>query len=200
VKEHRAALVTAALTLVQAWVVAGKPRFVKGRIGSFEEWSAMMGGILETAGIDGMLGNVSTMNEDADAESRMFEHFVRCWWDAYRDRTQVASDLQDLCQQLELLEDRIADATEIGRTRRLGKLLSLCKDRVFLHYKIKADGYDRKGRAQYRLEDMSGESKPLPKPAPDDGVGVHESWGKYLKPSFHETKSDTEFEDDPFQQ
>src|SRR5262249_24939321 len=54
--ENRGKLVWAAFTLVQNWIAKGKPEGL-ARIGSFESWSATMGGILGAAGVTGFLGN-----------------------------------------------------------------------------------------------------------------------------------------------
>lgn len=77
-KQHRAELVSAALTLVRAWFVAGQPQNAAGRkMGSFEQWGGMVGGILDTAGVDGFLGNLLEWRSESDYE-RAF------WLDHYR--------------------------------------------------------------------------------------------------------------------
>lgn len=52
--EHRAELLSAVLVLIRSWVVAGRP---SGRadMGSFEQWSRTVGGILAHAGVPGFL-------------------------------------------------------------------------------------------------------------------------------------------------
>jgi hypothetical protein len=52
--EHRAELLGAVLTLIRAWVLAGRPSGV-ATFGSFETWSRTIGGILEHAGVPGFL-------------------------------------------------------------------------------------------------------------------------------------------------
>jgi hypothetical protein len=54
VRDHRAALVEAALTIIQAWVCAGMPKGSKSKA-SFEGWAAVLSGILENAGVEGFL-------------------------------------------------------------------------------------------------------------------------------------------------
>jgi len=53
-RENRSQLVTAALTLVQNWVDQGMPSGSKSKA-SFETWSTVMSGILESNGIEGFL-------------------------------------------------------------------------------------------------------------------------------------------------
>jgi len=54
VRENRGKLVAAVLVLVRAWQAVGSPRSSQ-RLGSYEPWSAVVGGILDTAGIPGFL-------------------------------------------------------------------------------------------------------------------------------------------------
>jgi hypothetical protein len=61
-QENRSALVHAALTLIQAWIAAGRPLH-ETRLGSFEKWSEVMGGVLKVAGIPGFLGNLNELYE-----------------------------------------------------------------------------------------------------------------------------------------
>src|SRR5262249_41891167 len=55
-KQHRAELVHAALALVRAWWVAGRPSG-EATLATFEAWSHVVGGILKVAGVGGFLGN-----------------------------------------------------------------------------------------------------------------------------------------------
>jgi putative DNA primase/helicase len=55
VHTHRATLVWASLTLVQAWLAAGRPYPGVKPLGSYESWSRTIGGILQVAEIGGFL-------------------------------------------------------------------------------------------------------------------------------------------------
>ena len=69
VRHEHGRLVWALLTLVQAWIAAGRP---KGGVtlGSFESWARIIGGILEVAEIPGFLQNRAEVYEQSDAEGR----------------------------------------------------------------------------------------------------------------------------------
>ncbi|MEE8384368.1 MAG: bifunctional DNA primase/polymerase, partial [Dehalococcoidia bacterium] len=54
---HRHELVWAILVLTQNWIARGMPRWTGRPLGSFESWSRVVGGILQTAGIGGFLAN-----------------------------------------------------------------------------------------------------------------------------------------------
>ena len=66
---NRSRLVWAALTLIRAWIVAGRPESNR-TLGMFECWAKVMGGILDVAGIPGFLGNLADFYEKSDAERR----------------------------------------------------------------------------------------------------------------------------------
>ena len=73
IKSHHLELVTAILTLVQAWVAAGHPLYVEKSLMSFESWSQVIGGILQVAKIPGFLTNLHLTQKYADDETSGFE-------------------------------------------------------------------------------------------------------------------------------
>ncbi len=79
VRENRALLLIALLTLVRAWYAAGKPSVPVRALGSFEAWSRAMAGILEHAGVTGFLCNQDSLYEEADEEAVEWEDFIRQW-------------------------------------------------------------------------------------------------------------------------
>jgi len=81
VGEHRARLVRAALTLVRAWVVAGRPSMGCATWGSFESWSSLIPPVLVFAGAaNPMLARAEVAGiEDQDkvALSLVLQHWPR---------------------------------------------------------------------------------------------------------------------------
>jgi hypothetical protein len=66
---NRGKIVAALLTMARAWIVAGRPGGNNPRLGSFEAWCDVVGGILQHAGLNGFLGNLAEMHRDtADGE------------------------------------------------------------------------------------------------------------------------------------
>jgi hypothetical protein len=55
-----------------------------------QEWAEMLGGVLATAEITGMLANRSQLLEEADEESRHVRDFLAAWWSQY-GRTPVST-------------------------------------------------------------------------------------------------------------
>ncbi|AZQ39655.1 hypothetical protein EJ357_44655 [Streptomyces cyaneochromogenes] len=77
-REHRSELLTAVLTLIRAWYVAGCP-FRPGAesFGSFGKWERTVGGILQTAGQTGFLEGLRAKREESDfAGSAWLEHLA----------------------------------------------------------------------------------------------------------------------------
>lgn len=76
VRTNRGQLVWAGLTLIQAWIAAGKPAGIE-ILASYEPWSQVMGGILSVAGIEGFLENRGELKEVAADEDGPIKIFVQ---------------------------------------------------------------------------------------------------------------------------
>ncbi len=69
IKSERVRLQTAAFTLARAWFAAGcpEPQAVPP-LGGFESWRKLIGGVLEFAGVSGLLQNRSTVDQRGQAD------------------------------------------------------------------------------------------------------------------------------------
>ena len=76
VAENRGRLITALLTLVRHWWVIGCPQPATARLGSFEDWCRIVGGVLEATGVTGFLGNVDQLLERADQDRAEWQVFL----------------------------------------------------------------------------------------------------------------------------
>lgn len=74
---HRGELLAALLALARSWFVAGCPQPDVTPVGSFEDWTTIVGGILQHAGVEGFLANSSQLYKQADAESIQWEAFLK---------------------------------------------------------------------------------------------------------------------------
>jgi len=151
VMQQRPALVRSALVLIQAWVAAGRLRS-DARLGSFESWAAVMGGILEVAGVPGFLSNLSSFYEDADEEGSMWREFTQVWWEKFVDKQVRVAELNELCGDRNLMEPvRLRDGKDGDSLRaqqtRLGKALRQARDRVYGDMRI-ALVSDRKNKGK----------------------------------------------------
>lgn len=131
--DHRGDLVAAALTLIQDWVVKGMPHATV-RLGSFERWAAVIGGILETAGISGFLTNLDEFYEAADMEGAIWRQFVATWWLKYQSTAVGASDLFDLAATVDGFD--FGKGGDRSQKVSFGVQLTRQRDRVFDEYRI----------------------------------------------------------------
>ena len=129
VRANRARLVAAGLSLCQAWIAAGKPRGAR-MIGSYEEWAAVLGGILEVAGVPGFLSNIDELIAISDSEGATWRPFIQAWWDRFGSAEVGVNDLH----QVALHTDPpfpLGDGSERSQRTRLGTVLAKMRDRVF---------------------------------------------------------------------
>lgn len=126
-QQNRAELVWAALVLIRAWIVAGRP-MGSIRLGMFEPWSEVMGGILTVAGIDGFLGNLDEFYAASDQEGAETRAFIEGWWDRHGSLEVTAGDLWDLAKESDLF---LGNGTERSQRIKLGRLIVGMRDRVF---------------------------------------------------------------------
>jgi putative DNA primase/helicase len=148
---HRSELVTATLTMVRGWLVAGAPLVEHPPIGSFESWAAVLAGVLGTAGIKGFLTNYKDVYEAASSEVGEWVDFVEAWFDVHGGQPVLVKDLCALAHQKELLPDVLGDGMDTSQRTRLGNALASRRGRIFGGYQIHFDGRSKHG-TQYRLK------------------------------------------------
>ena len=130
VGEHRGELMQAILTLIQAWVAAGQPRGQK-RLGSFEQWAEVIGGILQVAGIKGFLDNLEEYYAAADQEGQDWREFTEAWWERWQAAPCTVGQLTEFCASLELMNMARGEGSPRSQQTRLGNALAQARDRVF---------------------------------------------------------------------
>ena len=124
-EDHRADLVRAALSIVGAWVDAGKPAWTERTLGSFEAWAAVMGGILATAGVQGFLGN---LDDEPDEDVEELAPFLRAWVQDFGDRELTAAEVVAAVQRGDAVQiapwlgqDGVGTSSPVGFGKWLGK-------------------------------------------------------------------------------
>lgn len=96
-RDNRGLLVHACLTLIQNWINKGKPLFSGTALNSFENWSSIMGGILESAGLNGFLGNREELKDIASDDSdEDIIPLLDSWWEAYGEKDAVVKVNKDV--------------------------------------------------------------------------------------------------------
>ena len=156
VRLHREELQGAVLTMIKAWLVAGRPAPVNPvTFGSYESFSAVINGILSFAGIEGFLGNRERFSESADEQRQEMREFVRVWWATHRDRRSTVAELASLARTGKLVSELDYTSGPRSLEIQLGKLLKRNRDRVFDRLKIIAGHDSRSNKSIYSLRDLS---------------------------------------------
>jgi putative DNA primase/helicase len=133
VDDHRSEIVCAALTLVQAWIHAGRP-MGSIRLGSFEKWAAVHGGILQTIGVPGFLGNLEEFYEASDLEGATWRQFVALWSDEFDEAEVGVADLFSLALKIEGFD--FGKGADRSQRITFGRQLSRQRDRVIGVHRI----------------------------------------------------------------
>jgi hypothetical protein len=89
---RRGHLVGAALTILAAWVAKYRPA-PKKRLGGFEQWSRVIGGALDNAGVEGFLENIERFRENANEDAATLRAFIGVWADTHDEANVFALQL-----------------------------------------------------------------------------------------------------------
>lgn len=142
---NRGKLVWAALVLVRAWLAAGRPPGQR-TLGMFDKWARTIGGIFEVVGIEGFLGNLEELYEEADTDGAAWRSFVAAWWERFGDQEKVVADLLLIASEDSQLN--LGDGEQKSRGNKLGYLLRANRDRVFT---VLTGGDNQGGEVEMRL-------------------------------------------------
>jgi hypothetical protein len=182
VRAHRAIVVSACLSLIQAWMDAGCP---DGNVtlGSYESWARVMGGVL---GVSGFLTERERLYTEADRETADWCALCESWWSTYGRLSVTAKDVFEVAQAHGLLLNVWGGRTTLAAQQPFGHALAGMRDRVFGRFRLRSAGRDTQPRnAAYRLEPIKdgtktpktpetpqGDVSPRPTPgnaSPDEG-------------------------------
>jgi hypothetical protein len=126
VQQKRPLVLGCLLGMVLNWLEAGRP---KGKIpmGGFEDWAAVVGGIMELHGYANWLGNVEDWREGANEEKGDLRALVTEWHDRHADQPVSVADVSLIVQAHELFAEELRGmdgrAFQIG----LGRVLKRCE-------------------------------------------------------------------------
>ena len=158
--ENRSDLVTAAIVLIRHWFKSDCP---PGRptIGGFESWARVIGGILDTTGILGFMGNAEELYEQSDPTAAQWAAFIAEWWKQFQDVPIGVKELFPLADSepaegitgLGLMDTMLTGHTARARKVRLGNLLHGRLDTVVDGFKIQSAGTLRRA-SLYQLKQL----------------------------------------------
>jgi hypothetical protein len=99
-KTHRGTFLAAILTVIRAWYAAGKPmpeQPVK-TVGSYEEWTRILDGILNYCGVKGFLGNRERVRERSVPDTADWERFLSAWHEKWGEMPVKCAEIEDLAK------------------------------------------------------------------------------------------------------
>jgi putative DNA primase/helicase len=160
---HRGDLVAAALTLIRAWVVAGRPAGTQV-MGSFEFYAEVLGGIFDVVGVPGFLANRDELYEVADPEGSQWGRLVDLWAEKYGYQIVVNTDLYPLALQVDNF-DLGQGGTERSQKTKFGMALAKQRDKIYGPLKIVQVGILHHA-AQWKLQPIRSAATPAPAAAP----------------------------------
>lgn len=135
--ENCGLLRASALSLIANWLSAGRPDGHR-RLGSFEAWSRVVGGIVAAAGLDGWLEGRAQRLADADPVLEDWRELIRIWLTLPALRVAQAKDLVDIAMDHELLQGILGDGSRNSQAQRMGRALKALRGRI-----IKVEGVSR---------------------------------------------------------
>ena len=165
VLENRREALEAVLTLVAAWLEGpeylarddeghvvgyekvGSPLWKPVQappLGSFDRWHRVVGGVLQSAGVEGFLGNLQKIRvENVDDEAEQFGAFLY-EWSKLGVEPLTAQELSDLCGLGKPLFGHVPEAADsLDDTKRrdaLGVLLKQYRNKNFTGLRVDHDG------------------------------------------------------------
>lgn len=142
-RENRARLIWAGHTMIRHWIAQGRPAYTGKVIGSYEDWSRVVGGILQAAGVEGFLANYGEFQTTANDEKLAWRAFTEKWFDRFGEEEVLARDLLPLALEIESLGVR--GNTDQSQKQSLGKLLKIRNGVISGEFQIvrsgMSDGY-----------------------------------------------------------
>lgn len=93
--DHRGQTLHALLTLMRAWVVAGRPTSHRDQSDSFLAWEAAVGGVLAVAGLAAGFNEDVTRGEVKDVDREDFGDFLAKLYEVFGDKPFYMKDLLD---------------------------------------------------------------------------------------------------------
>jgi len=135
---HRGELIWATATLVRAWIAGGRPGGT-AMLGSYEQWSRVIGGILAINHIGGFLGNLMQFYEANDQEGQVWRSFVVLWWEKWGSAEVTTTDLFPLALEVDGMPIGRSGSERAQKTA-FGIALGKQRDRVIGQYQVLTGG------------------------------------------------------------
>jgi len=165
-RTHRHELVWAFLVLVQNWVARGRPAWSGAVLGSYEDWSRVVGGVLAAACIGGFMENREQLYDRVDAVSEEWRRFIRIWWENHGEQPVAIGELLDAAQDLlpSVFSKARDGASDRALRTRFGKALAEQRDRRFGDHFIRYEGIDKHTKGALWALECADDDEPFAEP------------------------------------
>jgi hypothetical protein len=130
-EENRGKIISAILTILRAWCVAGRPQAPTPVLASFDPWARTLGAVLDFAELRGFLGNRKRFGTRMQSERPQWDSFLIAWAHRFGDTPQTTAALvEELFHEhsalraalpVDLLD--LLDSPKSGATKRLAHAL-----------------------------------------------------------------------------
>lgn len=170
--KNRGKLLSAVLTIIRSWHLAGRPEVTKD-FASFNEWQGIVGGILAHAGIEGFLEGRKVWREQADFGKQYWQEFLEWSLHQMGSGPFVLSDLVEAMKKSRFdvpTPPDMDDYTADGYARRLGQAFAKQAGRHGALRLIRGDTQLHGGKVQWRIE-VVAEDADKTVSAPAEGTG-----------------------------
>src|SRR5262249_2091093 len=132
-RENRRALVRACLILCRNWIAAGMPGGTE-RMGSYDNYARVLGGILRACGVQGFLLN-RKRRVSRKPEQERWNALISEWFRRHATRLISTAHAWEMIRADKSLGEAFADIldgkSEESQKKKLGKRLAAAQDRVF---------------------------------------------------------------------
>ncbi|MDX2177680.1 MAG: hypothetical protein SF028_14550 [Candidatus Sumerlaeia bacterium] len=149
VRDHRGWYVWSVLTIIRHWFANGCP-MGRERLGSFERWASVMGGILGLICKQGFLSNTARLRRSVDDETGQWTALVESWWLTHQTSVVGAGDLVKIIDRFGIQIPLDGDS-ERKRSSSMGYLLRDRDGRQYGSYRIVQVGARTGNSNGYRL-------------------------------------------------
>ncbi|MCH7800797.1 MAG: hypothetical protein IIC24_04540, partial [Chloroflexi bacterium] len=123
-------------------------------MGSFERWAEIMSGILDAAGVPGLLENQAQVKVNSDTDTSEWIALCEAWWAEHGALEVRPSDILTIAKRDKLLEWVWSGRKDDSGHSRFGRQLTKRRDRIYGRFQIqKATALSSaSGTGQYVLE------------------------------------------------
>lgn len=175
-RQHRPKLVAAALTILRAWHVAGRPRADLAAWGSYEGWTSVVRQSLVWAGLMDPGASRTHLREMADSGSELLTQLIEGLVGANASSIYKLTAGELLVKAKDKNGEALKEALEAfsgGRgaltSRTIGKLLSRYRGRIYDGRVIRGEQDAKRKQIVWWVERDRGQSPTTPTPTPTDG-------------------------------